>query len=145
MNKILSITLVALLTTGSTCAHADERSTVYMLSGALASAGSSVVVSGLILSPVLLPAALVLKSVEYSKGEKTATLVTETPDTKTVKLKLSDKMAQDAKLKAGDHLTLEPAPQGEGAVLKKEGKPVAHMRNASDEGLSSSVPMAEKQ
>ncbi|MBF7978997.1 MULTISPECIES: STM0539 family protein [Rahnella] len=144
MNKFLNIGLITLLMTGSTCVHADERSAVLLLSGGVASAGSSVVVSGLILSPILLPAALVIKSVEYSKGEKTATLLTETPERKTVKLKLSDKMAKDAKLKAGDRLTLEPAPQGEGAVLKKEGKAVAHMRNASDEGLSSSAQMAEK-
>jgi len=86
----------------------------------------------------------VITSVDYSKADKTATLVTETPERKSVELKLSDKMAVDAHLKLGDRVNLGKSPHGEGALLTKQGKVIAHMRNVSDEGLSGSASLTDK-
>lgn len=100
------------------------------------SLGSSMLVSGLILSPIMLPADLILDSVEKNKQEQAATLTAQAEDGQKVELRVPEKVVDDAKLKAGDKLTLEKAPEGTGALLKKDGKAISHMLYENDAGLS---------
>lgn len=139
-----SIFAAALLAISS-IAHADERTTaVYALSSGIASIGSSALVSGIILSPVLVPVALITASVDKNKKQKTALLTTKDPKQNTVKMVLPLQVVEEANLKTGDKLTLEKAPEGTGALLKKEDKVLAHMVNQEDASLSANQPLSAK-
>ncbi|AUN51008.1 TPA: STM0539 family protein [Klebsiella pneumoniae] len=139
-----SIFAAALLAISS-IAHADERTTaVYALSSGIASIGSSALVSGIILSPVLVPVALITASVDKNKKQKTALLTTKDPKQNTVKMVLPLQVVEKADLKTGDKLTLEKAPEGTGALLKKEDKVLAHMVNQEDASLSANQPLSAK-
>ncbi|MCP6015959.1 STM0539 family protein [Klebsiella pneumoniae] len=139
-----SIFAAALLAISS-IAHADERTTaVYALSSGIASIGSSALVSGIILSPVLVPVALITASVDKNKKQKTALLTTKDPKQNTVKMVLPLQVVEKANLKTGDKLTLEKAPEGTGALLKKEDKVLAHMVNQEDASLSANQPLSAK-
>lgn len=139
-----SIFAAALLAISS-IAHADERTTaVYALSSGIASIGSSALVSGIILSPVLVPVALITASVDKNKKQKTALLTTKNPKQNTVKMVLPLQVVEKADLKTGDKLTLEKAPEGTGALLKKEDKVLAHMVNQEDASLSANQPLSAK-
>ncbi|HDT6508675.1 TPA: STM0539 family protein [Klebsiella aerogenes] len=137
--------LAAALLAISSIAHADERTTaVYALSSGIASIGSSALVSGIILSPVMVPVALITASVDKNKKQKTALLTTKDPKQNTVKMVLPLQVVEEADLKAGDKLTLEKAPEGTGALLKKEDKVLAHMVNQEDASLSANQPLSAK-
>lgn len=139
-----SIFAAALLAISS-IAHADERTTaVYALSSGIASIGSSALVSGIILSPVLVPVALITASVDKNKKQKTALLTTKDPKQNTVKMVLPLQVVEKVDLKTGDKLTLEKAPEGTGALLKKEDKVLAHMVNQEDASLSAYQPLSAK-
>ncbi|HHZ8942966.1 TPA: STM0539 family protein [Klebsiella pneumoniae] len=139
-----SIFAAALLAISS-IAHADERTTaVYALSSGIASIGSSALVSGIILSPVLVPVALITASVDKNKKQKTALLTTKDPKQNTVKMVLPLQVVEKVDLKTGDKLTLEKAPEGTGALLKKEDKVMAHMVNQEDASLSANQPLSAK-
>ncbi|HHC2842980.1 STM0539 family protein [Klebsiella pneumoniae] len=139
-----SIFAAALLAISS-IAHADERATaVYALSSGIASIGSSALVSGIILSPVLVPVALITASVDKNKKQKTALLTTKDPKQNTVKMVLPLQVVEKVDLKTGDKLTLEKAPEGTGALLKKEDKVLAHMVNQEDASLSANQPLSAK-
>lgn len=137
--------LAAALLAISSIAHADERTTaIYALSSGIASIGSSALVSGIILSPVLVPVALVTASIDKNKKQKTALLTTKDPKQNTVKMVLPLQVVEEADLKTGDKLTLEKAPEGTGALLKKEGKVLTHMVNQEDASLSANQPLSAK-
>ncbi|HHB9561837.1 TPA: STM0539 family protein [Klebsiella pneumoniae] len=139
-----SIFAAALLAISS-IAHADERTTaVYALSSGIASIGSSALVSGIILSPVLVPVALITASVDKNKKQKTALLTTKDPKQNTVKMVLPLQVVEKVDLKTGDKLTLEKAPEGTGALLKKEDNVLAHMVNQEDASLSANQPLSAK-
>ena len=139
-----SIFAAALLAISS-IAHADERTTaVYALSSGIASIGSSALVSGIILSPVLVPVALITASVDKNRKQKTALLTTKDPKQNTVKMVLPLQVVEKVDLKTGDKLTLEKAPEGTGALLKKEDKVLAHMVNQEDASLSANQPLSAK-
>ncbi|MET2608243.1 STM0539 family protein [Klebsiella pneumoniae] len=139
-----SIFAAALLAISS-IAHADERTTaVYALSSGIASIGSSALVSGIILSPVLVPVALITASFDKNKKQKTALLTTKDPKQNTVKMVLPLQVVEKVDLKTGDKLTLEKAPEGTGALLKKEDKVLAHMVNQEDASLSANQPLSAK-
>ncbi|UNT84517.1 STM0539 family protein [Klebsiella pneumoniae] len=139
-----SIFAAALLAISS-IAHADERTTaVYALSSGIASIGSSALVSGIILSPVLVPVALITASVDKNQKQKTALLTTKDPKQNTVKMVLPLQVVEKVDLKTGDKLTLEKAPEGTGALLKKEDKVLAHMVNQEDASLSANQPLSAK-
>ncbi len=139
-----SIFAAALLAISS-IAHADERTTaVYALSSGIASIGSSALVSGIILSPVLVPVALITASVDKNKKQKTALLTTKDPKQNTVKMVLPLQVVEKVDLKTGDKLTLEKAPEGTGALLKKEDKVLAHIVNQEDASLSANQPLSAK-
>ncbi|HDS7138130.1 TPA: STM0539 family protein [Klebsiella aerogenes] len=137
--------LAAALLAISSISHADERTTaVYALSSGIASIGSSALVSGIILSPVMVPVALITASVDKNKKQKTALLTTKDPKQNTVKMVLPLQAVEEANLKTGDKLTLEKAPEGTGALLKKEDKVLAHMVNQEDATLSANQPLSAK-
>ncbi|MFE1283122.1 STM0539 family protein [Klebsiella aerogenes] len=137
--------LAAALLAISSIAHADELTTaIYALSSGIASIGSSALVSGIILSPVLVPVALVTASIDKNKKQKTALLTTKDPKQNTVKMVLPLQVVEEADLKTGDKLTLEKAPEGTGALLKKEGKVLTHMVNQEDASLSANQPLSAK-
>lgn len=136
--------LAAILLAISSIAHAEDRTAVYGLSSGIASIGSSALVSGIILSPVLVPVALITASVDKNKKQKTALLTTKDPKQNTVKMVLPLQVVEEAELKAGDKLTLEKAPEGTGALLKKEDKVLAHMVNQEDASLSANQPLSAK-
>ena len=139
-----SIFAAALLAISS-IAHADERTTaVYALSSGIASIGSSALVSGIILSPVLVPVALITASVDKNKKQKTALLTTKDPKQNTVKMVLPLQVVEKVDLKTGDKLTLEKAPEGTGALLKKEDKGLAHRVNPEDASLPPHQPLSAK-
>ncbi|WP_411755558.1 STM0539 family protein [Serratia sp. (in: enterobacteria)] len=136
MKKLLRSTLLV-STLLPFLSHAElSNGQSMVLSAGVVSLGSSMLVSGLILSPILLPANLIMRSVEKNKKAKTATLTTKTPDGKEVKLQVPEKVADEAKIQPGDKLTLEKAPEGTGALLKKDGKVISHMLYQGDAGLS---------
>lgn len=141
---ILTATLAPF--TFSPISYGDELSASgwYAASSAAVSIGSSALVSGIILSPVLLPVSLVMTSVEKDKKKNTALLKAQDAGKKEVQLKLPLKAAEDGNLKAGDKITLEKTPEGTGAYLKKEGKVLAHMVNQEDSALSSNQPLSAK-
>ncbi|ECX7222081.1 STM0539 family protein, partial [Salmonella enterica] len=113
-------------------------------SSAVVSVGSSALVSGIILSPVLLPLNLSIGSVVENKKQKTALLTTKSPDNKDIKMQVPLHVVKEGNLKAGDKVTLEKTQEGTGAYLKKEGKVLAHMVNQDDAGLSSNQTVPAK-
>ena len=143
MRKIILLTAVVSLAV-SPAIHAEEHTVVYALSSGIASVGSSALVSGILLSPVLLPAALITTSVDKNKKQNTALLTTKDPKQNTVKMVLPLQVVEEAALKTGDKLTLEKAPEGTGALLKKEGKVLTHMVNQEDASLSANQPLSAK-
>ncbi|HAU5677778.1 STM0539 family protein [Citrobacter europaeus] len=126
--------------------HSEEMSASgwYAASSAVVSVGSSALVSGIILSPVLLPLNLIIGSVTENKKQKTAHITAKAPDNKEVKMEVPLNVVQEGKLKAGDKITLEKTQEGTGAYLKKEGKVLAHMVNHDDAGLSSNQTVPVK-
>lgn len=145
MRKLMLTATMALFTFSSVC-HSEEMSAGgwYAASSAVVSIGSSALVSGIILSPILLPVSLVMKSVEKDKKKNTALLTAQDPGKKEVKMTVPLKVVDDGDLKAGDKITLEKAPEGTGAYLKKEGKTLAHMVNQDDSTLSSNQSLPTK-
>lgn len=73
----------------SHASYSEEMSATgwYAASSAVVSVGSSALVSGIILSPVLLPLNLSIGSVVENKKQKTALLTTKSPDNKDIKCK----------------------------------------------------------
>ncbi|WP_213131912.1 STM0539 family protein [Citrobacter sp. FP75] len=126
--------------------HSEEMSASgwYAASSAVVSVGSSALVSGIILSPVLLPLNLIIGSVTENKKQKTAHITAKAPDNKEVKMEVPLNVVQEGNLKAGDKITLEKTQEGTGAYLKKEGKVLAHMVNNDDAGLSSNQTVPVK-
>ncbi|HFW3723825.1 TPA: STM0539 family protein, partial [Salmonella enterica subsp. enterica serovar 13,22:y:-] len=116
----------------------------YAASSAVVSVGSSALVSGIILSPVLLPLNLIIGSVVENKKQKTALITTKSPDNKDIKMQVPLHVVKEGNLKAGDKVTLEKTQEGTGAYLKKEGKVLAHMVNQDDAGLSSNQTVPAK-
>ncbi|EIE0064591.1 STM0539 family protein, partial [Salmonella enterica] len=116
----------------------------YAASSAVVSVGSSALVSGIILSPVLLPLNLIIGSVVENKKQKTALITTKSPDNKDIKMQVPLNVVKEGNLKAGDKVTLEKTQEGTGAYLKKEGKVLAHMVNQYDAGLSSNQTVPAK-
>ncbi|HDS8139101.1 STM0539 family protein [Klebsiella michiganensis] len=145
MRKFILTAAMALYTFSSAC-HSEELSASgwYAASSAAVSIGSSALVSGIILSPVLLPVSLIMTSVEKDKKKKTAQLKAQDPDKKQVQMTVPLKVVEDGDLKAGDKIVLKKAPEGTGAYLKKEGKTLAHMVNQDDSALSSNQPLSAK-
>lgn len=143
MHKTTILAAAALLAVSSTI-RAEDHTNAYAVSSTITSIGSSVLVSGIILSPVLLPAALIAASVDKNKEQKTALLTTKDLKQNTVKMVLPLQVVEEAELKAGDKLTLEKAPEGTGVLLKKEDKVLAHMVNQEDASLSANQPLSAK-
>lgn len=78
-------------------------------------AGSSVLVSRLIMSSILLSAKLVIMSAEASKKTSFTTMTTKTVEGKPLIVQISEKRAKHAGSKPGDEVTLEKMPGGTGA------------------------------
>ena len=145
MRKTLLVAVLsAFAVSGVSRAGDMSPGTASVVSTGVISAGSSVLVSGIILSPIVLPVSLVMLSVEKAGKQKTAVLTAKDPDNKTVKMQVPLKVAEDANLKAGDKITLEKAPEGTGAYLKKDGKVLSHMVNQQESGLSTNQPVPSK-
>lgn len=131
----------------SHASYSEEMSATgwYAASSAVVSVGSSALVSGIILSPVLLPLNLSIGSVvENKKAKKPTLLTTKSPDNKDIKMQVPLNVVKEGNLKAGDKVTLEKTQEGTGAYLKKEGKVLAHMVNQDDAGLSSNQTVPAK-
>ncbi|EBZ6516327.1 hypothetical protein ED485_08170 [Salmonella enterica subsp. enterica serovar Stanley] len=130
----------------SHASYSEEMSATgwYAASSAVVSVGSSALVSGIILSPVLLPLNLSIGSVVENKKQKTALLTTKSPDNKDIKMQVPLNVVKEGNLKAGDKVTLEKTQEGTGAYLKKESKVLAHMVNQDDAGLSSNQTVPAK-
>jgi hypothetical protein len=130
----------------SPVSHSEEMSASgwYAASSAVVSVGSSALVSGIILSPVLLPLNLIIGSVTENKKQKTAHITAKAADNKEVKMEVPLNVVQEGNLKAGDKITLEKTQEGTGAYLKKEGKVLTHMVNNDDAGLSSNQTVPVK-
>lgn len=145
MRKSVFAATLALLTISS-ASHSRETSpgAMYGLSSAIVSIGGSALVSGIILSPVLLPISLVMTSVEKNQTQKTAVLTAVTPDRKEIKMAVPLAVAEEGKLKKGDALILDKTPDGTGAYLKKDGKVLSHMVNQGDSSLSENHPLPAK-
>mgnify|MGYP005980282777 CR=1 FL=1 len=117
--------------------HAElTQSQFVAISGAVSSVGSSALVSGLILSPITIPAGLVIKAVEGSKEKKAATIKAKSDKGEEVELRVPEQVVTEAALQPGDKLQLTKAPQGTGALLEKNGKVITHMLYENDAGLS---------
>ena len=143
-NSLLSAVVACFLVSSSACAKEMSASGWYATSAGVVSVGSSAMVSGLILSPVLLPVSLVMTSIEKNDKQKTAHLTAKTPEDKEVKMDVPLKVVNEGNLKAGDKVTLEKAPEGTGAYLKKDGKVLTHMVTQEDSGLSGSQGIPAK-
>jgi hypothetical protein len=141
---LLATVLASLLVSGTTYAEEMSASGWYATSSAVVSVGSSALVSGIILSPVLLPVSLVMTSIEKNDKQKTARITAKTTDKKDVQMDVPLKVVDEGKLKAGDKVTLEKAPEGTGAYLKKDGKVLTHMVTQEDSGLSGSQTIPAK-
>ncbi|PHM30375.1 STM0539 family protein [Xenorhabdus innexi] len=97
---------------------------------------SSVLISGIILLPVLIPATIVIDSVEYSKKDKTAVITGKTDKNEKAVLLVAAEKLEKNPVKPGDSLTLEPTEEGTGAYLKKDGKVISHMVTQDEQKLS---------
>ncbi|EMD1658734.1 STM0539 family protein [Pluralibacter gergoviae] len=139
-----SIITALFVTCGVSHAGDMSHSAVYGLSSGIVSVGSSALVSGIILSPVMLPAALVMKSVEKDDRQQTAYLTAIAPQKKEIEMVVPLRVVEEGNLKAGDKVSLESAPEGTGALLKKGNKVLTHMVNEENAGLSGSRPVPTK-
>lgn len=111
----------------------------YLSAAALSSAGSiysSVMISGAILSPIILPVQFSAKSVENNKKEKVTTITGKTDKNEEVALLVATEKLEKNPVNPGDTLTLEPAEKGPGAYLKKDGKIISHMVTQDDRELT---------
>ncbi|WP_413482194.1 STM0539 family protein [Morganella psychrotolerans] len=111
----------------------------YLSTAVISSAGSvysSVMISGAILSPVILPAQLIAESVENNKKEKVTTITGKTTKKEDVTLLVATEKLEKIPVKPGDKLTIEPAEKGAGAYLKKDGKVISHMVTQDDRELT---------
>ena len=111
----------------------------YLSTAVLSSAGSvysSVMISGAILSPIILPAQLIAESVENNKKEKVTTIAAKTAKKEDVTLLVATEKLEKNPVKPGDKLTIEPAEKGAGAYLKKDGKVISHMVTQDDRELT---------
>ncbi|GEM_PF-3745896 len=100
------------------------------------SAASSVIISAVILSPVILPAQLIVESVENNKKEKVTTITGKTDKNEDVVLLVATEKLEKIPVTTGDKLAMEPAEKGPGAYLKKDGKIITHMVNQDDRELT---------
>lgn len=93
----------------SHASYSEEMSATgwYAASSAVVSVGSSALVSGIILSPVLLPLNMIIGSVVENKKQKTALITTKSPDNKDIKMQVPLNVVKEGNLKAGDKVTLE--------------------------------------
>lgn len=107
-----------------------------MVLSSAGSAYSSVVISGAILSPIILPAQLIAESVENNKKEKVTTITAKTAKKEDVTLLVATEKLEKNPVKPGDKLTIEPAEKGAGAYLKKDGKVISHMVTQDDRELT---------
>lgn len=111
----------------------------YLSTAVLSSAGSvysSVMISGAILSPIILPAQLIAESVENNKKEKVTTIAAKTAKKEDVTLLVATEKLEKNPVKPGDKLTIAPAEKGAGAYLKKDGKVISHMVTQDDRELT---------
>ncbi|HCM63910.1 MAG TPA: hypothetical protein DIT05_15410 [Morganella sp. (in: Bacteria)] len=111
----------------------------YLSTAVISSAGSaysSVMISGAILSPIILPAQLIAESVENNKKEKVTTITGKTTKKEDVTLLVATEKLEKNPVKPGDKLTIEPAEKGAGAYLKKDGKVISHMVTPDDRELT---------
>lgn len=145
MNK-MTLTAALVCFTFSHVSHSEEMSAAgwYAASSAVVSVGSSALISGIILSPVLLPLNLIIGSVAENKKQNTARITAKAPDNKEVKMEVPLNVVKEGNLKTGDKITLEKTQEGTGAYLKKEGKVLSHMVNSDDAGLSSNQTVPVK-
>ncbi|EFC0662006.1 STM0539 family protein [Escherichia coli] len=141
----MTLTAALVCFTFSHVSHSEiSPSGWYALSSAAVSVGSSALVSGIILSPVLLPLNVIVVSVTENKEQQTARITGRAPDNQDVKMEVPLKVVNEGNLKAGDKITLEKTQEGTGAYLKKEGKVLTHMLNYDDAGLSGNQMISEK-
>ncbi|HGY3147428.1 STM0539 family protein [Morganella morganii] len=96
---------------------------------------SSAVISGIILLPVLIPAQLVVISVQHSEKDKTTTITGTTQNNEKAALIVATEKLENKAINPGDVMTLEPAETGTGAYLKKDGTIISHMVSPADEQL----------
>ncbi|MCC8368168.1 STM0539 family protein [Xenorhabdus sp. PB61.4] len=107
------------------------------------SLASSVLISGIILLPVLVPAKVVIDSVEYNKKDKTAVITGKTDKNEKAALLVAVEKLEKIPVKPGDTLILEPTEEGTGTYLKKEGKIISHMITPDEQKLSHQEKMSE--
>lgn len=97
---------------------------------------SSAVISGIILLPLLIPAQIVVDSVQYSEKDKTTTITGTTKNNEKAALVVATEKLEKKPVKPGDTLTLEPAEKGAGHYLKKDGTIISHMISQDEQNLS---------
>lgn len=97
---------------------------------------SSAVISGIILLPLLIPAQIVVESVQYSEKDKTTTITGTTTNNEKAVLVVATEKLEKKPVKSGDTLTLEPAEKGVGNYLKKDGTIISHMMSQDEHNLS---------
>lgn len=97
---------------------------------------SSAVISGVILLPLLIPAQIVVESVQFSKKDKTTTITGTTKNNEKAALVVATEKLEKKPVKPGDTLTLEPAEKGAGNYLKKDGTVISHMISQDEQNLS---------
>lgn len=140
MNKFIFPAIVCAATLVTLPANAGKLpDNPYLSTAVLSSAGSvysSVMISGAILSPIILPAQLSAESVENNKKEKVTTITGKTDKNKDIALLVATEKLEKTPVNPGDKLTLEPAEKGPGAYLKKDGKIISHMVTQDDRELT---------
>lgn len=142
MNKFIFPAVMCAASLISLPSHAESMlgNSPYLSTAVISSAGSlasSVVISGIILSPVLIPATLVAISVDKSTKEKEVTTITgKTTKNEDVTLLVATEKLEKIPVKPGDKLTIDPAEKGAGAYLKKDGKVISHMVTQDDRELT---------
>lgn len=139
MNKFIFPAILCAATLVTLPANAGKLpDNPYLSTAVLSSAGSvysSVMISGAILSPIILPAQLSAESVENNKKEKVTTITGKTDKNEDVALLVATEKLEKTPVNPGDKLTLEPAEKG-GAYLKKDGKIISHMVTQDDRELT---------
>lgn len=116
MNKFIFPAIVCAATLVTLPANAGKLpDNPYLSTAVLSSAGSvysSVMISGAILSPIILPAQLSAESVENNKKEKVTTITGKTDKNEDVALLVATEKLEKTTVNPGDKLTLEPAEKG---------------------------------
>ncbi|QXO71139.1 STM0539 family protein [Morganella morganii] len=97
---------------------------------------SSAVISGVILLPLLIPAQIVVESVQFSEKDKTTTITGTTKNNEKAALVVATEKLEKKPVKPRDILTLEPAEEGAGNYLKKDGAVISHMISQDEQNLS---------